>query len=125
MLDVNPRVWSWFTLCEAAGQNLPILMRDAVLGKTVAATKASEGYAWVHLSKDIFVAVQLIGRGDLTIGAYVRSLCQKLSFAAFAWDDPLPGILELPLVAYSRLCRVLFPKEKVITAATPSTPRTG
>jgi predicted ATP-grasp superfamily ATP-dependent carboligase len=51
-------------------------------------------------------------RGDLTVGIYARSLCQNLTFAAFAWDDPLPGILELPLVLYRAICGALLRKEE-------------
>jgi D-aspartate ligase len=110
VLDVNPRAWSWLALCEAAGQDLPVLMRDIARGEAVAPVQAEAGHAWVHLSKDIVVAVQLMFRGELTIGAYFKSLRQKLTFAAFAWDDPLPGILELPLIAYRVLSRALLPK---------------
>jgi len=120
VLDVNPRAWSWFSLCEAAGQDLPILMRDLVLGKAVEPVQADAGHAWVHLSKDIVVAIQLFFRGGLTIGAYLKSLRQNLTFAAFAWDDPLPGILELPLVAYRVLCRALLPKGHHAYRASPS-----
>jgi D-aspartate ligase len=111
VLDVNPRVWSWFALCEAVGQDLSILMRDAVLGQPVQAAEANAGFAWLHLSKDMVVGLQLLVRGDITIGAYVRSLSRKLVFAAFAWDDPLPGILEVPLVAF-RGFRGRFMSEK-------------
>jgi D-aspartate ligase len=110
VLDVNPRAWSWFGLCEAAGQDLPILMRDIARGHPVAPVQAQTGHAWVHLSKDIVVAIQLLFRGELTLGAYLKSLRQKLTFAAFAWDDPLPGILELPLIGYRVLSRALLPK---------------
>jgi D-aspartate ligase len=110
VLDVNPRAWSWFALCEAAGQDLPILMRDIARGRAVAPVQAQAGHAWVHLSKDLVVAIQLFFRGELTVGAYLKSLRQKLTFAAFAWDDPLPGILELPLVGYRLLTRALLPK---------------
>ncbi len=110
VLDVNPRTWSWFSLCGAAGQDLPILLRDVALGRAVEPAQAQPGHAWIHLSKDIVAAVQLIFRGELTVGAYLKSLRQKLTFAAFAWDDPLPGILELPLFAYRLVCRALFPK---------------
>jgi predicted ATP-grasp superfamily ATP-dependent carboligase len=110
VLDVNPRAWSWLALCDAAGQDLPVLMRDIARGHAVAPIQAQTGHAWVHLSKDIVVAVQLFFHGELTIGAYFKSLRQKLTFAAFAWDDPLPGILELPLVGYRIVSRALLPK---------------
>ena len=36
-------------------------------------------------------------RGTLTPAAWLRSLARPLTFAAFALDDPLPGLVELPL----------------------------
>jgi D-aspartate ligase len=112
VLDVNPRTWSWLSLCSAAGQDLPVLMRDVVLGKAVEPTRAHGGYAWTHLSKDIVAVTRLLLRGDLTVSAYAVSLCQNLTFAAFAWDDPLPGLLELPLVLYRVICEALLPRGK-------------
>ncbi len=100
VLDVNPRAWSWLALCEDAGLNLPVLMWDIALGKAIEPAQARNGHAWVHFSRDIVVATQLVFRGDLDVGEYFKTLRQKLSFAAFAWDDPLPGILELPLTLY-------------------------
>ena len=41
--------------------------------------------------------------GAMTPIAYWRSLRRPTAFAAFALDDPLPGILELPL----SLCRAV------------------
>jgi predicted ATP-grasp superfamily ATP-dependent carboligase len=61
--------------------------------------------AWLHLSRDLVVAMQLIRRGDLTAAGYLRSLGQRLTFAAFAWDDPLPGLFELPLTGARVMAR--------------------
>jgi predicted ATP-grasp superfamily ATP-dependent carboligase len=107
VLDVNPRPWSWFALCPAAGLDLPILMRNIVLGKSADPIHPRAGHVWVHFSKDILAAVQLMSRGDLNAFAYFSSICRKVTFAAFDWDDPLPGILELPLMGY-RLLRRAF-----------------
>jgi D-aspartate ligase len=112
VLDVNPRTWSWFSLCGAAGQDFPILLRDIALGKAVEPAQAQPGHAWIHFSKDIIAAAQLFFRGRLTLGAYLKLFRQKPTFAAFAWDDPLPGILELPLFAYRIICRALLPKSE-------------
>jgi D-aspartate ligase len=109
VLDVNPRAWSWLALCGDAGLDLPVLMRDISLGKAVEPAQARTGHAWVYLSRDIVVATQLVFRGDLKAGEYVKTLRQKLSFAAFAWDDPLPGILELPLTLWRIVARTVPP----------------
>jgi D-aspartate ligase len=106
-LDVNPRPWSWFALCEAAGQDLPILMRNIVLGDAIDPVRPRVGQVWVHLSKDVISATLLILQGDLDFLAYIKAIRRKVRFAAFAWDDPLPGLLELPLMAYRVVCRAI------------------
>jgi D-aspartate ligase len=106
-LDVNPRPWSWFALCEAAGQDLPILMRNIILGDAIDPVRPRVGQVWVHLSKDVIAATLLILQGDLDFLAYIKAIRRKVTFAAFAWDDPLPGLLELPLMAYRVVCRAI------------------
>jgi predicted ATP-grasp superfamily ATP-dependent carboligase len=106
-LDVNPRPWSWFALCEAAGQDLPILMRNIMIGEAINPVRPNVGPVWVHLTKDIIVATLLILRGELSPRAYIKAIGRKVSFATFAWDDPLPGLLELPLTAYRVVRRVV------------------
>jgi predicted ATP-grasp superfamily ATP-dependent carboligase len=107
VLDVNPRPWSWFALCEAAGQDLPILMRNIVLGVALAPVPARVGVAWLHLPKDIIVLALLMLHGNFDVLSYLKAIRRKVAFAAFAWDDPLPGLLELPLVAYRVIGRAI------------------
>jgi D-aspartate ligase len=38
--------------------------------------------------------------GTLSPMSYLKSWQKPLVFAAFAKDDPLPGIIDLPLTAY-------------------------
>jgi predicted ATP-grasp superfamily ATP-dependent carboligase len=101
VLDVNPRPWTWLGLCAFAGRDLVVLMRDAAIGRKPIpeSSKIESGRAWVHATRDFVAAAQLMRRGDLRLSAYLSSLGQKLTYSSFAWDDPLPGILELPLVA--------------------------
>jgi predicted ATP-grasp superfamily ATP-dependent carboligase len=108
VLDVNPRTWSWHELCPFSGLDLAALLRDSIEGRPVAQPVAASGRrAWVHFSRDVVVAVQLIRRGDLSVSGYLATLGQRLTFAAFAWDDPLPGLLELPLTAWRVVSRRL------------------
>ena len=107
VLDVNPRPWSWFALCEAAGQDLPILMRNIVLGDAIPAVRPAIGQVWIHLPKDIIVAALLILQGKLGLLSYIKVVSRKVTFAAFDWADPLPGLLEMPLTAYRVVCRAI------------------
>jgi predicted ATP-grasp superfamily ATP-dependent carboligase len=40
--------------------------------------------------------------GRLSLGEYLRSLQGPVESAIFAWDDPAPGLLDLPLFAFAR-----------------------
>lgn len=97
VLDVNPRAWSWLALCEA---DIALMMGCVAAGLVVTTVAALPGRAWVHASRDFVAAVHLVIRGHLSMTDYVRSLRRRLTFAAFAWDDPLPGLIELPLTAW-------------------------
>jgi predicted ATP-grasp superfamily ATP-dependent carboligase len=100
VLDVNPRGWSWLALCEPAGVDLALAMSNLAAGQSVTRVAVRPGHAWIHASRDLVAAGCQMLRGQISFADYVRSLRQRLTFAAFAWDDPLPGIIELPLTAY-------------------------
>jgi D-aspartate ligase len=119
VLDVNPRPWSWMGLCEASGVDIAVLMRDLVLGKAIAPGKLNPDYGWIHVMRDLLAGFQLISRGHITLAAYRKSLRRKLIFATFAWDDPLPGILELPLTIY----RLLDRRFTAVSAKSDSVPQ--
>ena len=55
------------------------------------------------MSTDFPAAIHLMLRGLLSPGAYLRSLRGPLEFAMIASDDPLPGLLDLPLFAFKYL----------------------
>jgi predicted ATP-grasp superfamily ATP-dependent carboligase len=69
------------------------------------------GERWVHHSADLRLAIEEIVAGRLSLRAYLRSIRGPVESAIFSWDDPLPGILDLPLFAYSAGKRIHRPKE--------------
>jgi D-aspartate ligase len=99
LLDVNPRVWGWHTLCARAGIDFTYLAWQLANGEAVPASTARSGVRWSRLSTDLPTAVKEIRRGRLSVRAYLRSLRGPREHAIFARDDPLPGLLELPLLA--------------------------
>ena len=103
LLDVNGRFWTWCGVGERAGVNFPSLAFRQALGERVAPARAKAGLAWLHGSRDIVAAYQEIARGTLTLGAYLGGLRQALTFASFAWDDPMPAIVELPVAVWNRV----------------------
>lgn len=99
MLDVNPRPWSWFGLADAAGIDFGAAIVAASSGHAIPPMKARPGIAWMFGLRDQVVAVQLMLRGRLDVGAWLRSLARTRTFASLSLNDPLPGLVELPLTA--------------------------
>jgi len=100
LLDINPRLWTWATLGGRAGVDFPYLLWQMMVGRTVTKRTGRAGARWVRMSTDIPAAIHEMLRGRLNLGAYLRSLRGPVEFALMAADDPLPGLLDLPLFAY-------------------------
>jgi D-aspartate ligase len=100
ILDINPRVWGWHTLSRRAGVDFPYLLWLLARGEAVPAMQGRPGERWMRLCADLPMAIQEIMRGRLSLRAYMRSLYGSMESAIFAWDDPVPGLLELPLLAF-------------------------
>ncbi len=107
VLDMNPRVWGWHTLCAKAGIDFPWLLWLLVCGEKVPSSAARLGVSWLRLSTDTPTAVKELMMHRLGVREYVRSLRRPRESAIFAWDDPLPGLAELPVLAYVLARRLL------------------
>lgn len=101
ILDVNPRVWGWHTLSVRAGVDFSYLLWLLTKGEPVPILQARAGERWIHGSADLRVAVAEILNGGFSLSSYLRSIRGPKESAIFAWDDPLPALLDLPLFAYS------------------------
>jgi len=99
LLDVNPRVWGWHTLSKRAGVDFPYLLWRFITGQSVPELRGRSGQRWMRMATDVPMAIQEILNGRLSLRAYLQSLRGPKESAVFAWDDPLPGFLELPLLA--------------------------
>jgi predicted ATP-grasp superfamily ATP-dependent carboligase len=102
LLDVNGRFWTWNGLGALAGIDFPYLAWRQAMGMSVSPARAQPGVAWMHASRDIMAAYGEMTAGSLTLGKYLKSLGQRLTFANFAIDDPMPAIVELPVAAWNR-----------------------
>jgi predicted ATP-grasp superfamily ATP-dependent carboligase len=100
LLDVNPRVWTWHMLCARAGVDFPHLLWRLTRNDSFDPPRAIPGVWWMHLSADLPMALQEIRRGRLSLKMYLRSVFRIRESAVFAIDDPLPGLLELPIYIY-------------------------
>lgn len=107
LLDINPRVWGWHSLCASAGVDYPYLLWLMTVGEPIPETKAAVGARWVRMSTDAPMAIREILSCRLSLRDYLRSIRSPLSTAIYASDDPLPGVLEIPLLAYLLGKRVL------------------
>ncbi len=109
LLDVNTRAWGWHSIGARAGVDFPYLLWRVVQGERVARIKAREGVKWIRVSGDLPVVLKEILKGRLSIPAYLKSLRGPLEPAIFATDDPLPGVMDIPLMV-SLLCRRMLRK---------------
>ena len=100
LLDINPRLWTWATLGARAGIDFPYLLWQMLVGIPVQEQAGRTDVRWVRMITDVPAAIHEMVRGRLSPGAYVRSLRSPLEFSVMALDDPLPGLVELPLFAY-------------------------
>jgi D-aspartate ligase len=108
LLDMNPRVWGWHTLCVRAGVDFPWLLWLLVSGGKIPATRAQPGVGWLRLCTDTPTAIkEMLGR-RLPLREYARSLRRPRESAIFAWDDPAPGLAEVPVLAYVLARRLLL-----------------
>jgi D-aspartate ligase len=108
LLDLNPRVWGWHTVGNRAGVDFSYLLWLLMCGEPISETQAHPGVRWVRMSTDFPIAALEILRGRLSVRDYLHSLRGPIESAIFTIDDPLPGLLELPLiiyVLYKRICR--------------------
>lgn len=100
LLDINTRVWGWHTLGQRAGVDFSYLCWQMLHGQLGPELHARSGVHWVRIATDLMVALQEIRRGQITLRSYLQSLRGPLEFAIFTMDDPLPGMVEVPMLAY-------------------------
>lgn len=111
VLDSNPRVWGWHTLCVRAGVDFPYLLWLLARGEPVPQLQGRAGERWIHTSADLRVAIGEILNGRFSFASYLRSIRGPVESAIFSWDDPVPGLLDLPLFAYSMGKRAMESKD--------------
>jgi D-aspartate ligase len=107
VLDVNTRVWTWIGLGEAAGVDFPWLAWRVGMGDVPETVHGRPGASWRYLPRDILAGMLEIRSGASSVGDFLTSLLRKSAAASFALDDPLPGLVDLPLVAPRLLRQVV------------------
>lgn len=108
LIDVNPRLWTWFGLAEAAGVDYGPLILDIAGGAMLGEFSMSPavGAAWMYLPRDLFAVAEMMRQKPPGIGVrdYLSSLCKVRAWGVFAWSDMMPAIIDIPL-GFSRLMR--------------------
>ena len=107
VLDANPRVWGWHTLTRREGPDFSYLLWRAARGKRIRGGRARPGQRWMRMDVDVAVAAREILGGRLSLRQYLSELTRGIEPAIFAADDLLPGAVELGLVEYMALKRVI------------------
>jgi predicted ATP-grasp superfamily ATP-dependent carboligase len=80
--------------------DFPWLLWRQVSGEAPLAVSPREGVGWLRLSTDTPTALRELTGGRLGWREYTRSLRGPREAAIFARDDPMPGLSELPLLAF-------------------------
>jgi D-aspartate ligase len=122
LLDVNPRPWNWFGLAAAAGVDLGGALVAVASGREVRRVKARAGVAWMFASRDLVAAARAGLLRPREIVPYAASWSRVRSLACFAWSDPLPALVDLPLSVVHAVRRRAPPR--TVPGAGPTGPAT-
>lgn len=109
LLDFNPRVMLSDALTAHCGINLALMQYLDLTGqKPAAQCEAAEGVTWLDSIADFHSFRRYHERGELGFMEWVKSLARARVFALFAWDDPLPFLLERKFgLSYGRVLAYL------------------
>lgn len=94
LLDVNPRIFGWHTLCTLAGIDISYRLWLLAKGQEMPSLSGTAGVRWVWMSVDLWVALKEILNGRLKFRDYLRSFRGPVEHAVFAADDRVPGFLD-------------------------------
>ncbi len=98
LLDINPRIWGSHTLSRRFGGDFPYLLWRLIHNEPVPEVRVPAGIHWVRAASDLRAGVIQIWNGQISPSDYVRSLQRPLECAILASDDPLPAVMEIPLL---------------------------
>jgi len=109
LLDFNPRLMLSDSLTAYCGINLALMQYLDVTGQRPAACgQYPEGVTWLDSMADFHSFKQYHERGELGAKDWLKSLARARVYALFAWDDPLPFLVERNFgLSYGRVLRYL------------------
>ena len=99
ILDVNARAWTWIALGAAAGIDFAALQWALAVGEEITPPAARHGVNWFYFPRDFAASLHEIAAGRLSPLGYLRTVRRPSASAVFAWDDPWPALIDIPLSA--------------------------
>jgi D-aspartate ligase len=128
LLDFNPRLMLSDMLTAYCGINLPLLQYLDLTGQSPApCPEYAQGVKWLDSIADFHAFKQYHERGELGLKQWLNSLKQARVFALFAWDDPLPFLVDRKFgLSYGRILAYVIKDflQRKFAPRRPGTPAT-
>ncbi len=106
LLDVNARAWGWHSIGAAADVDFAHGAWLMAMGENVAPCRARPGVRWARLVLDVPVSAREILARRMSLRSYLHSLRPPLVGPMAALDDPVPTVVDLPLMVHRELKRI-------------------
>lgn len=106
IIEMNARHWLWHSLAIHCGVDFPYLLyQDLTGGSVECQTSFKTNAFWIHLYTDLPYGLLQMFRGTLSLKEFIKPYTEENQLAVFAWDDPLPIIMETILLPYLWIVR--------------------
>jgi D-aspartate ligase len=105
LLDFNPRLMLSDALTAYCGINLALMQYlDLTSQRPAPVPEYPQGVKWLDSMEDFYSFKQYHERGELGFKDWLKSLRGARVFALFAWDDPLPFLVDRKFgLSYGRI----------------------
>ena len=114
LMEINPRPWSWISLMDYAGLNLPFIAivshenNNNTIVETKTQTKSTG--KWMFPVMDLKYNV-LLNR-NISIFTFIKDLLNSKRLAFFKWSDPLPILIHAYYALYYEYINPYLKKKK-------------
>jgi D-aspartate ligase len=100
LLDVNARTWGYHSLGSAADVDFSSMLFKDQIGENVPPVRAQPGVTWIRLATDFPVGILSVLRRQLAPWTYLKSVTTFNIESVFAFEDPLPSVVEMAMIPY-------------------------
>lgn len=90
LMEINPRPWSWISLMEYGGVNLPYLACESVSGREIGISVVQNrvGGTWIFALMDL--KYHVLENNTISFPRFLYDLVRANRHAYWDWVDPLP-----------------------------------